>query len=115
MKKIIITFAFLLGLNIAFSQVYSPYYEKANMQLSELVKHFENVGQPLSEEQKVKMLKINMGILDKIEGVNSSNPTDDQRRNSMNEIKVTQEKFIDKQLTDSQKEKYKECLFSKTK
>ena len=115
MKKIILTFTLILSLNSAFSQVDSPYYEKANMQLSELVKHFENVGQPLSEDQKVKILKINMGILDKIEGVNSSNPTDDQRRNSMNEIKVAQEKFIDKQLTDSQQEKYKEFLFSKTK
>ncbi len=114
MKTIFLTFALFLGITSASAQVDSPHYSLASKQLIEMVKYFESVAQPLNEEQQRIVLNINIGMLGKIEGVNNSGSSEQEKANSLVELKDVREKMISKNLTDAQKEKYKTFVMSET-
>jgi hypothetical protein len=114
MKTIFLTLALFLGLTSATAQVDSPHYSLASKQLTEMMEFFESVSQPLTEEQQRKVLNINIGMLGKIEGVNNSGLTEQEKASSLLELKDVREKMISKNLTDAQKEKYKTFVLSET-
>jgi hypothetical protein len=107
MKKIILTFTMILVLTCSFGQVDSPHYSFANNQLLELMKYFESVSDPLSETQQKSILEVNMGILGKIEGIKKTDMPEEIKQSSIADLKIVREKYISKNLTDSQREKYK--------
>ncbi|MES2587496.1 MAG: hypothetical protein V4622_00865 [Bacteroidota bacterium] len=115
MKKILLIFSLLFTFNNVFSQVESPYYDKANEQLIQMIKYFDGLSLPLNETQKANILKINIGVLDKTQGINSSESTDEEKKSNLNNIKLAHEKYILKQLSDPQKEKYKDWITSDSK
>lgn len=115
MKKILLICSIVFAFNTIFSQTESPYYSKANDQLVKMVKYFEELNLPLNDTQKQNILKINIGILEKTDGINSSESSEEEKKVNVYNLKLAQEKYILKQLSEPQKEKYKELIISETK
>lgn len=115
MKKILLIISIFVVSNFVFSQTQSPYYEKANEQLTKMIQFFDDVNLPLNETQKQNILKINIGILEKTDGINSSESTIEVKNENLNNLKIAHQKFILKQLTEPQKEKFKDLNFSDQK
>lgn len=112
MKNIILTFVLFVAVNFSFAQVESPYYSLASKQVEELVKYLNNIDQPVDDAQQATILNVCIGILDKINSVETSDMTQEEKTSSILKIKEARDKYIMKSFNEIQKEKYKGFVYS---
>ncbi len=98
MKTLNLLLVFLFIHSLIFSQKEKSPEERAIAQTQKFAKELN-----LSEEQKSKLLTIQTGINQKLEGIRISKMNEEEKKNSINSIRNARKSMINDILNDEQK------------